>query len=465
MKTGTRIMFLAGLAVFFICVWTMPSCGSSSSPGTTPVDVATLDGTTGVPLDSTFQYTFSPAVQTSTVSPSTFFIASLAGGGPPAGMTAKATYNEEICNAENALAATVTCPSETACILSPAAALTAGAPYAICLSPSISYASGSAFEGFTAVFDAQATQCDNTNIRTYAYLMAFHWCTDVDGSCMSPQNHMVSLAGSDDGVSWTIIPEFTPIAGSVPDIVFTNDFLYVFHTQGTGNWQRFNACFEQVKSGNAQLVGTDTGGFVDPSLILSGDNLYLFYLPGVTDGDPAGCATYPCTKAIHSAVADNTRFNSFTQEAGDRASVLLSAGVFADPDIIQKSDGSYILYVSRGQSVSAYTSTTLNGSYAIPGGGATPVSVSDDSGGVPSALAQSDNSVWLFVSRDDGVQPGYIRRGVSIDGVTTIPDASFTTVLDNTISPEFTTATGVGSPSVIVWPTGTWSRDQLPVLP
>lgn len=48
--------------------------------------------------------------------------------------------------------------------------------------------------------------------------------------CNTPTNPVMYLAGSDDGVSWTLIEAFEPRSGSVPDLVIDNDFLYLFHT-------------------------------------------------------------------------------------------------------------------------------------------------------------------------------------------------------------------------------------------
>lgn len=459
-----RTMRLSG--VLLLCLAAIVGCGGGGgSPTSTPVSVNTLDGETGIPLASTFQYTFAQAVTASTVTTSTFFLVPLAAPTQQT-MNAKASYDANVCVSTNAIAATVSCTGTTACTLTPTAALTAGTDYAACVSPEIQYASGTAFEGFLAIFQAQATQCDNSAISSYSYLMAFMWCTDVNDSCNDPRNHNVSLAGSNDGVSWSLISEFTSIPGSVPDVFFYNDFLYVIHTQGGNrNWQKYNACFQQVSSGQAQIVGTDSGGFVDPSVILSGDSLYLFYLPGVTNGDPAGCSTYPCTKAIHSAIADSAMLNNFTQQAGDRVALELTDDpdgyrTFSDPDIIQASNGSYLLYVSIGQSVAAYTGTSLDGSFSIPGGGTTPVLISANSGGVPTALARPDGSVWLYVSYSSMGQPGVIRRAVSSDGVTPLADSAFTQVMSSSISSSFTTDTGVGSPSIIEWPPSTWSKDQ-----
>ena len=295
--------------------------------------------------------------------------------------------------------------------------------------------------------------CDNSAVTTYDYLMAFHQCT---ADCQNPQNHTVYLAGSDNGTDWTLIEEFASFAGSVPDVVFYNDFLYVFTPN---EMVKLNACFEQVDSGTVTLNSTeDTDGFVDASLIVSGNDLVMFYLPGISGMDPAGCSIYPCTKEIHSAVADDTTLASFTQASGDRVSLEITAGALSDPDVIEKSDGSFLLYVSAGQDTYAYTGSTLTDTFASPDG-LTPRKISDAQGGVPGAIQAPDGSIWLYVSRNQG-GVDVIRRAVSTDGITTLAGPDFSTVLDYSISPAFAVNSTVGSPSVIAWPGASWSREQ-----
>ncbi|HJM83061.1 MAG TPA: hypothetical protein QF720_05665 [Nitrospinota bacterium] len=282
-------------------------------------------------------------------------------------------------------------------------------------------------------------------VGSYKFMMTFHSCDTAAVDCSNPKNHEVQLAGSDDGVSWSLLDEFTSIAGSVPDIVSYNDLLYLFHT-GTEAWATLNSCLNLVDSGTTDLnSSTDTGGFVDPSMIVSGSDLLMFYLPGVIGGNPAGCETYPCTKEIHSAVSDGGSPSSFTQIDGNRASKELSAGGFSDPDILKMTSGTYILYVSNGQNTMAYTGSDINGTFSGPS------DISVGSGGVPGAIESDDNTVWVYVTTSvNGIE--VIRRGTSSDGVSLVASGEYETVIDHTISPGFTSTTSVSSPSIIRWP-------------
>ncbi len=282
--------------------------------------------------------------------------------------------------------------------------------------------------------------------------MAFHSCAS---DCGNPANHTVRLAGSDDGLVWTTIDAFEPFAGSVPDLGLFDGFLYLFHAGGTGsNVKKLNACFEVVDEISASLSSaTDTGGWVDPALFADEGSLFLFYLPGIIGQDPAGCSSYPCTKEIHSAENDDASLSAFTQVTGARAAVEISSGTFSDPDVIQRSSD-YLLYVSMGPSVAVFVSSSLNGTYASPDDPGLR-SVSDGSGGVPSAFVSSGGDVWLYVTKNQAGTE-VIRRGVTADGITVIADGDFDTVVDGTVLGD--ASLSVSSPSVIAWPDASWSR-------
>ena len=303
--------------------------------------------------------------------------------------------------------------------------------------------------------EKDVAQCDPSSVTTYKYLMTFQACSGDE--CDDPRNHTIYLAGSDDGLSWSMIEEFETLPGSVPDLVFYNNSLYIFHTKGssTFHWQKLNPCFEVVDMGSTQIVGSDSdGGFVDPSMIVSGDDLIMFYLPGNPGGNPAGCDEYPCTREIHTAIADNGDARSFTQYEGNRVSMYIEdeeaeIQLFCDPDILRLQDGSLLLYVSIGGSTLVYQGTSLTGTFVSPDD--PDLVVASNVGGVPGSIQAPDGSIWLYVNKNsmEGTQ---IARGVSSDGITPIDDEDFVVVVDSTISDDFTEGTSTGSPSILEWP-------------
>ena len=116
---------------------TFASCGGGGG-GTTPAtgtDPISLDsiGSDGVAADSSFLYTFSKAVDTSLVDTSSFFMHTATSGSSSISM--KDAYDSTTCDVSQAIAATVTCSSSTACVLDPTSDLTAGATYIACILP------------------------------------------------------------------------------------------------------------------------------------------------------------------------------------------------------------------------------------------------------------------------------------------------------------------------------------------
>lgn len=288
--------------------------------------------------------------------------------------------------------------------------------------------------------------CADGALTAYDYMMAFHAC---DTDCTSPVNHSVYLAGSNDGLEWTLLEGFETYTGSVPEIHYVGGALYIYTP---GEVRQYDDCLDLVAETDVDLESDeDSSGFVDPSVIEVDGETRLFYLPGVLDADPAGCLVYPCTKEIHSATLVDDTYATFEQVDGERVSISLDSGTASDPDIVALDDGSFLLYVSSGQSVLVYEGSSLDGTFTSPDGSTTR-SISNGSGGVPAGIQAADGNVWLFVTGQNSSNVEIIRRAVSADGLTAIDDAAFETVVDFNISLDFSSTTNVSSPSLIPWP-------------
>ncbi len=143
---------LAPLIVFFVV-----GCGGGggSTPSSTPVSINSLDGVTNIDTTSSFAYSFSQIVNSSTVTNQSFFLVPT----PAANAQAtKAAFDSTICNATNALTAIVSCTSTMQCLLDPTSDLQGNTSYTVCLSTAILYSSGLAFEGFMATFTTGTSQ-------------------------------------------------------------------------------------------------------------------------------------------------------------------------------------------------------------------------------------------------------------------------------------------------------------------
>jgi hypothetical protein len=169
---------------------------------------------------------------------------------------------------------------------------------------------------------------------TKRYIMSFLTC---DAACNGFNDHMVTLAESDDGTNWSPVPNFTPYNGSVPDVIIRGSKLYVYTP---GKVKRYDKAASSWDAGSV-FVTDSSGGmvqYVDPSAYIdSAGRIVLFFLnsTGTPMGqDPAGCQTYPCVKYFDSATEINgSDGTQFVKNSGHRISITLLSGTASDPDI------------------------------------------------------------------------------------------------------------------------------------
>ncbi|MFZ9707345.1 MAG: hypothetical protein ACO3CG_05845, partial [Ilumatobacteraceae bacterium] len=118
-------------------------------------------------------------------------------------------------------------------------------------------------------------------VPTQPYVMAFHTCANGATDCNNPANHIVQLAQSADGVSWSLVSGWQSYRGSVPDAFRRGNTLYVFSTSGL---LKVNMTTGETSTTSVSL---NEGSFVDPSIAqLPDGRLILFYLPGIMGQDP-----------------------------------------------------------------------------------------------------------------------------------------------------------------------------------
>lgn len=306
------------------------------------------------------------------------------------------------------------------------------------------------------------SSCTPETISTQQFLMAFNACPV--GNC-GPQDHTVHLAGSDDGLEWTLLTAFSRgHGGSVPDIVRYNGDLFLFHTRGNTDhtWDRLDDCLQVVEQGVVAISGGDEGdrGWVDPSLVVDGDDLVLFYLPGIPGADPAACAPEEdtCERNIHSARANVASFPTFTVVTGDRVNVTIGKPPtelrgFSDPDILPLADGTFLLNISSGENTLVYTGTELDGPFVSPTSDGSLLWASKHQGGVPTAIQEMNNlDVWLYVHGRNSDGAWEIRRAVS-NGRTELDAQAFEVVIAASIfgHDKSRNVQGVFSPSIVYW--------------
>ncbi len=276
---------------------------------------------------------------------------------------------------------------------------------------------------------AYSTQTSNL---TGKYLLAFHACDTATTACSDPRNHKTYIAQSDNGISWQPIPNYMPHNGSVPDIIRRGNTLYIYNP---GTLRRYNIDTDTWEVPIPVNINQSNGApemFVDPSTILEeGGRIVLFYLVGQTGGDPARCLANQtsCTKIFRSATEVNGSDGAaFIVDSGSRAEInITSSDTASDPDIFNSSAG-YMLYISRGNSVQALSSSNLRGSYSNIAGLTDGILV-NGSGGIPSGYYDANTSqYWTYVHRPQG-NVAVIRLAQHASISSPVQESKFSTIL------------------------------------
>lgn len=253
------------------------------------------------------------------------------------------------------------------------------------------------------------------------YLAALRVC--ASGSACNASSHEIRLASSQDGASFTLMPNATPASGGVPELVRRGDTLYLYanntlhrYSLASGTWGAPVPVQVTNASGGAALVA-------NASAIVDGDGrMTLFYLVGRTTGDAWSCASIICTKTIRSATeVTGSDGSSFAVDAGDRA--LLSTNTTAtDPDVYA-GPGGFVLLSGFGGSSRANEAAELRGTYSFAS------LVSNGTGNFPAGHYHAPTGKhWIYVARSIDGAPPVIRRAI-VEGIgAPAPASSFVTV-------------------------------------
>ena len=276
------------------------------------------------------------------------------------------------------------------------------------------------------------------------YLMAYLYCPSTASTCNDPRYHMVQLAQSNDGVTWTNVQGWVPQNGSVPDVIRRGNTIYVYAVsmgQGAVLW-KIDVATGKVGQFKASL--SDGSSFVDPSLSqLPDGRLVLFYTPGNMNGLPGQCATgqSSCTVTLNEAIeSPGTDGGVFIPQPTPAISVNItssSAPPVTDPNLFYNGS-QWVVYVSRGNDIDAYTSSSITGPFSL-----SKSSITHNSGGVPSAIYDANSKqVWTYSQTSNSSGDLVIQRSVSSDGLS---PSGFATVITKA-SVTYESAQNVQSP-------------------
>jgi hypothetical protein len=244
---------------------------------------------------------------------------------------------------------------------------------------------------------------------TAPLLMAFHTCVS---DCTTPRNHMIRFAQSADGASWTEIAGWQAYSGSVPDVFRRGDTVYVVGTgvskidlrKGLVTAHRIST--KRAGGSNAMPRDVSFAGQLDDG------RLVIVYVPPMSEVSP-DAPQFRVHLAVEKAGSDGTAFEWAADALTIDRSALMVQGEPTDPDIFWNGS-TWVLYVSVGSNVLAFTAPTLLGPYSP----ATQSVVSRDQGGVPSGILAPDGTVMSFVNFGDFRSATVsIRRAVSANGL------------------------------------------------
>ena len=239
------------------------------------------------------------------------------------------------------------------------------------------------------------------------YLMAFHTCA-LGTECTNPMNHLIRLGSSPNGRSWAQLPGWQPYSGSVPDVFRRGNTAYVI---GAG-LSRVNMTTGQVTASSFSVKNAQGADALPRDASFAGQlpdgRLVLVYVPSMQAIDPSSP-----TRTILLATEDKGSDGASFTYSGDAIVISTASlpvrGDATDPDIYW--DGSrWVLLVSLGGNTVAYSSANLLGPFEA----STLTVVSQNNGGVPSAVLSTDNStVFTYVNAGDRDNVS-IRLGTSV---------------------------------------------------
>ena len=254
---------------------------------------------------------------------------------------------------------------------------------------------------------------------TAPYLLAFATC--VGGNCDDPVNHMIHLAQSADGVSWSEVPGWQSYIGSVPDVFRRGNTIYVIGhgvTKLDAVTGKATGHTLAVKKANGQDAMARDTAFAGQT---ADGRLVVVYVPSMQD--VAGASEIPVMVAIEDQGSDGTAFTTTGAAITISKASLGGQGEPTDPDVFFNGS-SWVLYTSVGANLDSYLGSAVTGPFDL----ASATRVSSGAGGVPSALA-TPGGVWTYVNDGSTQSSVVIKRAVSATGTAPIPSSSFATVL------------------------------------
>lgn len=363
MKDLTKIL---GIVVLFTTIFSLTTLGCGGSGNTTTgetnetlgLSINSLDGTTDVPIDSKFTYTFAEAVETSTTTENSFFIQKITGGAAKV----KAAFDPAVCNIANSLNAAIDCSSDTICTLTPSENLDYGSNYAICLTGTINYHAGDAFEGFMAQFttETESNSADDGDITLPTYT--------IGGTVTGLEGTLVLQNNSGDNLTLTESGTFTFSTSHNSGVSYS---VSIFSHEGPHACSIYNET-GTVSAANVTNVNVVCRGWTHPSIItenISPDGGHAFYPAVAMDNNGNTIVVWKQNDGTNNLIyMSEYRGGSWTHPI-DLTDAISPAGQDADyPQVAMSDNGTALVvwYQNNGSNPQIYKSEYRNGSWTHP---------------------------------------------------------------------------------------------------
>lgn len=310
---------------------------------------------------------------------------------------------------------------------------------------------------------------------TKRYVMTFLACDRaIYSDCDHPPHHLVYLVESDDGATWSLVPDWQPYLGSTPSPVRRGNKLYIFEALENGsatghNVVRYDYTTRTWQSAVDITVSGDprsNNGILDPTPILDDEGRIVLFYKSATAADVGLCNVgQTCTRYFHSATevagSDGTAFTSdsqprvaWVQTPTSATGSQLAADVYVYPDGSQ-----YVLYISGPgtNSITVWTSPTLRGTYSMVST-LTNGLLANGTGGVAGGYFDpSTRRYWSLAHKPQPNGIAAIRRAIHAGFAQQLTEADWTTVVTGSglgltattsvESPGFADTSVIGMPS------------------
>ena len=219
------------------------------------------------------------------------------------------------------------------------------------------------------------------------------------GSADLLANDQIFLARSDDGVQWMVEAQPRFEDASAPEILvrkngqfllYWSDSSGIAYSVSKDGWKWSTPARVKIQNSNGAYL-------TDPSVMeLGRGKLRLFYYVKASSGPDT------VIHKIKSAVSKGSE-SEFMEEKG----VRFTAPGIADPDVIQRRDRAWIMYLAMADTNKVLIAKSKDGlSFKDTG-------VRIDGAGIPSAVVLGDGRIRLFGNRSGGIISFISKDGLS----------------------------------------------------